>query len=73
MLRWMWSFTKLDRIRIERISGTTKVGKISNKVLARRLKYLHVMRRYERYVGRRAMGMEVGGRRREQGYIRKDG
>ena len=32
MLRWMSGVTKLDRIRIEGIRGTTKVGEISKKV-----------------------------------------
>ena len=38
--------TKLDRIRNERIRGTTKVGEISKKVQESRLKwYGHVLRR----------------------------
>ena len=43
----MSGVTKLDKIRNERIRGTTKVGEISNKkVQERRLKwYGHVMRR----------------------------
>ena len=32
MLRWMSGFTKLDRIRNERVRVTTKVGEISKKV-----------------------------------------
>ena len=32
MLRWMSGVTKMDRIRNERIRGTTKVGEISKKV-----------------------------------------
>ena len=39
MLRWMCGVTKLDKIRNERISGTTKVGEITNKVQERRLKW----------------------------------
>ena len=31
MLRWMSGVTKMDRIRNERIRGTTKVDKISKK------------------------------------------
>ena len=65
MLRWMCGVTKLDKIRNERIRGTTKVGEITNKVQERRLKwYWHVMRREEHYVGRRAMVMRVQGRRK---------
>ena len=48
MLRWMCGVTKLDKIRNERIRGTTKVGEITKKVQERRLKwYGHVMRREE--------------------------
>ena len=39
MLRWMRGVTKLDRIRNERIRGTTKVGEISKKVQESRLKW----------------------------------
>ena len=38
MLRWMSGVTKLDRIRNERIRGTTKEGEISKKVQESRLK-----------------------------------
>ena len=65
MLRWMSGVTKLDRIRIERIRGTTKVGEISKKVQESRLKwYGHVLRRKHQCVGKRVMGMEVPGKRR---------
>ena len=50
----------LDKIRNERIRGTTKVGKITKKVQGRMLKwYGHVMRREEHCVGRRAVVMKV--------------
>ena len=59
MLRWMSRVTKLDRIRNERIRGTTKVGKISKKVQEStqcRLKwYGHILRRKDEYVGKRVM------------------
>ena len=65
MLRWMSGVTKLDRIRNERIRGTTKVGEISKNVQESRLKwYGHVLRREDEYVGKRVMGMEVPGKRR---------
>ena len=65
MLIWMSGVTKLDRIRNERIRGTTKVGEISKKVQEIRLKwYGHVLRREEEYVGKRVMAMEVPGKRR---------
>ena len=51
MLRWTSGVTKLDRIRNERISGTTKVGEIAKKVQESRLKwYGHVLRREDEYV-----------------------
>ena len=64
MLRWMCRVTKLDKIKHERVRGTTKVGEITKKVQGRRLKwYGHVKRREEYYVGSRAMEMKVQGRR----------
>ena len=64
MLRWMSGVTKLDRIRNERIRGTTKVGEISKKVQESRLKwYGHVLRREDEYVGKRVMAMAVPGKR----------
>ena len=65
MLRWMSGVTKLDRIRNERIGGTTKMGEMSKKVQESRLKwYGHVLRRDDEYVGKIVMGMEVPGKRR---------
>ena len=66
MLRWMSGVTKLDRIRNERIRGTTKVGEISKKVQesTRLMWYGHVLRREDEYVGKRVMAMEVPGKRR---------
>ena len=44
MLRWMCGVTKLDKIRNERITGTTKVWEITKKVQDRRLKWFgHLM------------------------------
>ena len=37
MLRWMCGVTKRDKIRNERMRGTTKVGEITKKVQERRL------------------------------------
>ena len=65
MLRWMCRVTNLDKIRNERIRGTTEVGEIANKIQERRLKwYGHVIRREEHYVRRRAMEMKAQGRRK---------
>ena len=67
MLRWMSGVTKLNRIRNERIRGTTKVGEISKKVQESRLKwYGHVFRREEEYVCKRVMGMEAPGEKKER-------
>ena len=56
-------FTKLDRIRNERIRRTAKVGAISKKVQESRLKrYEHVLREAKRRrinVGKRVTVMEV--------------
>ena len=64
MLRWMCGVTKMDRIRNERIRGTTKVVEVSKKAQERRLMwYGHVVRREENHVLRRVSEIEVPGRR----------
>ena len=68
----MSGVAKLDRIRNERIRGTTKVGEISKRVQESRLKwYVHVLKREDEYVGKRAMGMEVPGKRRRGRPLRR--
>ena len=53
MLRWKWGVTRLDKIRNERIRGSTEVGEISKKVKERRIRWHgYVMRRDEEYVGK---------------------
>ena len=48
-----------------KLRGTAKVGEMSKKVQESRLKwYGHVLRIEEEYVGKRAMAMEVPGKRR---------
>ena len=65
MFRWMSGVSKLDRIRNERIRGTTKVGEISKKVQESRLKwYGHVLRREDECAGKRVTAMEVPRKRR---------
>ena len=64
MLRWICGVTKLDRIRNERVRGTTKVREISKKVHCRSKWYGHVLRREEEYVGKIVMVTEVPGKRR---------
>ena len=60
----MSGVTRLDRIRNERIRGTTKVGEISKKVQESKLKcYGRVLSREDEYVGKRVMVMEVPGER----------
>ena len=66
MLRWMSGVITLERIRNERIRGTTKVGELSKKVQGSRLKwYGHVSRREQEYMGKRVMVIEVRGKRRK--------
>ena len=58
MLRCMCGVSKLDKITIERIRGTSKVGESAKLFQERRLKlYGHVMRREENYAGRREMNV----------------
>ena len=55
MLRWMCGVTRMDKIRNEKIRGSTKVGEVS-KVQERRMRwYRHVMRRAEEYAGKSVM------------------
>ena len=66
MLRWISDVTRMDRIRIEIVRRTTRVGETSKKVHERRLKwYGHVMRRDEEYVRKKVMRMDLEGRRRK--------
>ena len=64
MLRWMYGVAKLDRISNDGIRGTTKVGEISKKVQDSRKWYIHVIRSYEEYVGKRVTRINVDGRRK---------
>ena len=67
MLRWTIGDTKLERIKNERIRGTKKVGEISKKVQASRMKwYGHVLRREEDYVGKRLIGDGGAGEKKER-------
>ena len=70
----MCGVTNLDKIRNERIRGTTEVGEITKKIQERMLKWGGlVMRREKHYVGRRAMVMKVHGRRKRGIPRREDG
>ena len=67
MLRWMSGVTKLDRIRNERIRGTTKVGEISKKVQESRLKwYGHVLRREDELRRQESDGDGGAGEKKER-------
>ena len=72
MLRWMCGVTKLDKIRNERIRGTTKVGDIRVEGIditfsKRGLKwYGHVMRRNEHNVDMESEGNAGIGEKEER-------
>ncbi|XP_064097689.1 uncharacterized protein LOC135209053 [Macrobrachium nipponense] len=71
MPRWKCGVTKIDRVKNERIRGTTQYAELSKKDQERRLQwyqwYGHEMRGDETYVGRDSVQTEVppGGRARE--------
>ena len=61
----MSGVTKRDRIRNERIRGTTKVGEISKKVQESRVMwYGSVSKREDEYVGKTVKVMDVPGKRK---------
>ena len=65
MLRFAIGVTRKDKIRNEYIRGTVKVKRLEMKMRERRLRwYGHIMRRYQKYVGRRMMEMELTGKRK---------
>ena len=65
MLRFAMEVTKNDKIRNEYIRGTIKVERLGMKMREDRLRwYGHVMKRYQQYVGRRVMEMELPEKRK---------
>ena len=65
MLRFTMGVTRKDKIRNEHIRSTVKVEPLGMKMREGRLRlYGHVMRRYQEYVGRKMMEMELPGKRR---------
>ena len=65
MLRFATGMTRKDKIRNEYIRGTVKVEHLEMMMNEGRLRwYGHVMRRYEEYVGRKMMEMELPGKRK---------
>ncbi|XP_068235723.1 uncharacterized protein [Palaemon carinicauda] len=66
MLRWMCGVKRRYRIWNEVIRGTIGVRELSDKIQESRLRwYGQVMRKYEQYIRRRVIEMEVQGTRRK--------
>ena len=67
MLRFAMGVTRKDKIGNEYIRGTVKVERLEMKMRERRLRwYGHVMRRYQEYVGRKMMEMELPGKKKKR-------
>lgn len=65
MLRWSMGKTRKDRIRNEVIRKMGGVIEVSKKIQERRLQWFgHVMRREDKYVGRKVSSMQLEGKRR---------
>ena len=65
MLRFSMGVTRKEKIRNEHIRSTVKVERLGMKMMEGRLRwYGHVMRKYQEYVGRKMMEMELPGKRR---------
>ena len=65
MLRFAMGVTGKDKIRNEYIRSTIKVERLGMKMRESRVRwYGHVMRRDQKYVGRKIMEMELPGKRR---------
>ena len=67
----MWRFsldvTGMDNIRNEYIRGTAQVGKFGEKTREARLRwYGHLRRKYDGYIGRRMLRMELPGKRKRK-------
>ena len=55
----------MDKVRNEYIRGTAQVGKIGEKTREARLSwYGHLRRKYDGYIGRRMLRMELTGKRK---------
>ena len=65
MLRFAMGVTRKDKIRNKHIWSTIKVERLGMKMREGRLRwYGHVMRRDQKYVGRKMMEMQLPGKRR---------
>ena len=64
MLRWACGFTKLDKIRNEKIRPMLKVAPIEDKLRENRLRwYGHIQRREETHATKKVLNMAVQGKR----------
>ena len=67
MLRFAMGVTRKNKIRNGYIGGTVKVERLEMKMREDRLRwYGHVIRRDQKYVGRRVMKMEIPGKRKAE-------
>ena len=65
MLRFAMGVTRKEKIRNEHIRSTVKIKRLGMKMRESRLRwYGHVMRRDQKYVGRKMMEMELTGKRK---------
>ena len=65
MLRFSLGVTRMDTIRNGYIRGTAQVGKFGDKTReARLIWYGHLRRKYDGYIGRRMLRMELPGKRK---------
>ena len=63
MLRFSLGVTRMDKIGNEYIRGTTQVGRFGEKTRESKLRwYGHVLRKYDGYIGRRMLRMELPGK-----------
>ncbi|XP_063592190.1 uncharacterized protein LOC134769392 [Penaeus indicus] len=64
MLRWSLGLTKMDKVRNEETRKRLGDGELNGKLQDSRLRWLgHVVRRDERYVGKRVRSLHVGRRK----------
>ena len=65
MLRWTLGYKLEDRKRNEEIREEMRVTDIAGKMRVGRLRYWgHVQRRDQRHVGKKTLGLHVGGKRK---------
>lgn len=65
VLRWSLGVSRTDHIRNEEIRSKMSIRKLGDKQREARLRWFgHVIRRDERYIGRRMLEMELPGRRK---------